>query len=150
EGARLKPARLLRDPERWPLWWGHRRCGLARYQRSGVRERLQHPGLSRHDRDGAYRQRHRRAPKMIALILVSALYVVSQSKYLLPNPIVTPGKTVTISKGDLCTRKWGLDRRYVSQAMKEEVCGRYGVKNCPGPAWELDHLIPRELGGADD
>jgi hypothetical protein len=33
--------------------------------------------------------------------------------------------------------------------MKKNVCNLYGAKNCPGPDYELDHLIPRELAGAD-
>jgi hypothetical protein len=34
--------------------------------------------------------------------------------------------------------------------MKSEVCQRYGARECPGPHWEIDHRISRELGGADD
>lgn len=44
---------------------------------------------------------------------------------------------------------WGKDVRHVTQAMKIRVCQRYGARACPGPAWELDHLVSRELGGAD-
>lgn len=68
----------------------------------------------------------------------------------MPNPARTPGKTVVISKTALCTTKWGKDVRHVTPKMKATVCAWYGAKNCPGPKWEIDHLVSRELGGADD
>lgn len=35
-----------------------------------------------------------------------------------------------------------------SEKTKTEVCKLYGItKGCPGPAWELDDIIPVELGG---
>lgn len=86
---------------------------------------------------------------MIALVLLTALYGASGG-YALPNPHVTPGKTVEITKQEVCDKKWGRDVRHVTPAMKSEVCLRYGVRACPGPHYEIDHLIPRELGGADD
>ncbi len=78
-----------------------------------------------------------------------AVYDVGEGGYYLPNPKLTPGVTVTISQHAVCTTKWGRDVRHVTEAMKREVCTRYGANACPGPRWELDHLIPRELGGAD-
>jgi len=68
----------------------------------------------------------------------------------LPDPEVTPGVIALRDKTAVCDKKWGRDARHVSQAMKEHVCAKYGVKDCPGPRFEVDHLISRELGGADD
>lgn len=85
---------------------------------------------------------------------------------LLPNPEVTPGLVRTISSpgssnrgpgrpltaAQVCAVKWGLDRRHVTAAMKRRVCAAYGIPavDCNGRKYEIDHLIPRELGGADD
>lgn len=70
---------------------------------------------------------------------------------LLPDSKATPGVVAIHDATRVCGIKWGRDHRHVSQAMKVRVCRAYGVmRGCPGPKWELDHVIPRELGGADD
>jgi hypothetical protein len=76
-----------------------------------------------------------------------------------PDHNLTPGKTVLITLAKLCTTKWGTDARKVTAAMKQQVIDEYNfdVKNCPRSNLnhalvrrvEIDHLIPRSLGGAD-
>lgn len=68
----------------------------------------------------------------------------------LPDRRYTPGKVADVSKTQACSTHWGKDVRHVTPKMKATVCAWYGAKNCPGAKWEVDHLIPRELGGADD
>lgn len=78
----------------------------------------------------------------------------------LPDPMLTPGVVRTdITQDNICKTKWGKDRRFVTAAMKREVFARYGLSGNDDPACtrdkhgrkcELDHLISRELGGADD
>lgn len=63
---------------------------------------------------------------------------------------LTPGVVRDISTTKVCKISWGKDTRHVTPKMKRAVCIAYGAKDCPGPRWEIDHLIPRELGGADD
>lgn len=66
-------------------------------------------------------------------------------------PKYTPGLARPLSKKQICTTKWGKDVRHVTPRMKKQVCIMYDISSgCPGPAWEIDHLIPRELAGADD
>lgn len=61
------------------------------------------------------------------------------------------GKMVPLTLEVLCTKKWGKDARHVSTSMKKRVCAAYGAQTCPSAQlWELDHLVSRELGGADD
>lgn len=67
----------------------------------------------------------------------------------LPDPAATPGVTMPISTEQVCRTRWGKDVRHVTLAMKRHVCALYGQLDCPGPRYEIDHLIPRELGGAD-
>jgi hypothetical protein len=111
---------------------------------------------------------------MIALVGVlcnSAATFAQDAKYsqhgpaLLPDPKVTPGSIAITDKATVCGTKWGSDERHVTLAMKREVYANYrtspGVGVC---AWvnrttktgkqaregcEVDHLISRELGGAD-
>lgn len=84
---------------------------------------------------------------MILLWLALALSV--------PNPTLTPGVVRPINGGQVCGTRWSTDRRHVTEAMKREIAARYGLKRSDikargkGPCCEIDHLIPRELGGAD-
>ncbi len=66
------------------------------------------------------------------------------------NATLTPGVTRPLSLHQVCSTKWGHDRRYVTTAMKQEVARRYGVPWAKHADYEFDHFIPRELAGADD
>jgi hypothetical protein len=66
----------------------------------------------------------------------------------LPSLAFTPGVARTdITLADICTRKWGKDRRHVTPSMRRAALAHYRKPTC---RFELDHLISRELGGADD
>ncbi len=73
----------------------------------------------------------------------------------LPDPELTPGAVRTdITLVDICTRKWGTDVRHVTPKMRRDVLASYGgepacVPDKSGRTFELDHLVSRELGGAD-
>lgn len=73
----------------------------------------------------------------------------------LPNLDLTPGVIRGLTSATVCTTRWGLDRRHVTEAMKREVARHYGIRRSSvvaagkGRCCEWDHLIPRELGGAD-
>lgn len=77
----------------------------------------------------------------------------------LPDLAKTPGVArADMTKAQICSTKWGADRRYVTETMKREVFARYGLSGpddpaCPldkhGRRFELDHLESRELAGAD-
>lgn len=74
----------------------------------------------------------------------------------LPDPVLTPGVTRNLTLEQVCTTKWGRDRRAVTANMKAQVYAMYHMKQHSGECalsprgCEIDHLIPRELGGADD
>jgi hypothetical protein len=79
-----------------------------------------------------------------------AVYRRSPTGELLPDKDATPGVVALTDKAKVCGIAWGKDERHVTQAEKGRVCMLYGAKACPGPRWELDHLVSRELGGSDD
>jgi len=78
----------------------------------------------------------------------------------LPDSQMTPGLARSgLSEQTICATKWGQDARHVTQAMKDKVFSEYGLTGNDDPACvpdahgrhcEIDHLISRELGGADD
>lgn len=117
--------------------------------------------------------RYRRSlPALIPLVICLSANVQAQARYgqsgpaLLPDASVTPGVIALSSKTTVCTTNWRKDARRVTAAMKKQVYAQYGT--APGSAvcaWktrttragksireacEVDHLISRELGGADD
>ena len=77
----------------------------------------------------------------------------------LPDLAKTPGRSRPgLTKKVICKIQWGKDERHVTAAMKREVFARYGysgyddprcVSDAHGRTCEIDHLISRELGGAD-
>lgn len=63
---------------------------------------------------------------------------------------ITPGLTRPLSLHTVCTTRWGRDRRHVTQAMKKQVFASYGIAWEKRSLYEVDHLVPRSLAGADD
>ena len=63
---------------------------------------------------------------------------------------MTPGVVALTESKQVCSSKWGKDDHRVTKALKLRVCRSYGIlKGCPGKAYDVSYLIPRELGGAD-
>ena len=97
----------------------------------------------------------------ILLIVLSASVASAQTFRTLPDRFLTPGWTVDgITLHTVCTTKWGQDARAVTAKKKQDgmdAC-RFDVKMCPLSNFrkkrvrrvEIDHLVPRSLGGADD
>ncbi len=88
------------------------------------------------------------------LVAVSLVYAADR---VLPDPMLTPGVVrEDLSVMEICAIKWGKDKRAVTASMKKQVFARYGLKgntckaDSHGRHCEIDHLISRELGGADD
>ena len=63
----------------------------------------------------------------------------SPQEGLIPNPKLTPGRVATSDK----------DRQGVTIAMEQKVFRRYHLPWERRAEFKIDHLIPRELGGAD-
>jgi hypothetical protein len=68
-----------------------------------------------------------------------------------PDLKLTPGVyRKSLTEDQICHIKWGLDKRHVTLAMKKKVFEEYGIPSSRHSEFEVDHLISRELGGADD
>lgn len=89
-----------------------------------------------------------------------------------PDHTKTPGVATELTARQICSTKWllrskGVDdavvtvhsKRGVSKSMKARVFALYGISCKTGKAsetvpscrsWEIDHLIPRSIGGADN
>src|SRR5262249_7510943 len=77
-----------------------------------------------------------------------------------PNHDLTPGVTRGLTVTRICNTTWGSDARSVKSKMKKDVIAAYKFKvsTCPTTILqgkrthrvEIDHLVPRSIGGADD
>jgi hypothetical protein len=67
----------------------------------------------------------------------------------MPNPRLTPGAIfVGVTTAEVCTSGWATRHRDVTSEQYHEVYGQYGIPYPePSGTYELDHLIPLELGG---
>ncbi len=68
----------------------------------------------------------------------------------LPDPRLTPGAVRPLSTVTVCSTQWGLDARHVTASMKAYVYGAYHIRPENRSLYVIDHLIPREIAGADD
>jgi hypothetical protein len=66
-----------------------------------------------------------------------------------PDPRLTPGATFGgVTAAQVCTSGWATAHRHVVAAQYRQVYGAYGIPYPePSGTYELDHLIPLELGG---
>jgi hypothetical protein len=97
---------------------------------------------------------------MIRILAALLLFAAPALAGDLPDPGLTPGVARTdLTLAQICSTKWGRDARAVTAAMKRQVFKAYGltgnkdlacVPDAHGRRCEVDHLISRELGGADD
>jgi hypothetical protein len=93
---------------------------------------------------------------VVAFLLCSSLAAFADD---IPDLKKTPGVArAGLTKTKICGTKWGKDARHVTAAMKRQVFADYGYSGNDDPKCvpsgmqrcEIDHLISRELGGADD
>jgi hypothetical protein len=94
-----------------------------------------------------------------ALALVVAAYLLSHGwaersavrtvAVTIPNPSLTPGATVLVSRGEVC-RETNTKNKAVPVALQRRVFDEYGIQAAQPSAYEVDYLITPALGGADD
>lgn len=94
-----------------------------------------------------------------ALALASPFLIGTAFANDVPDLAKTPGVARPgLTKTKICSIKWGKDERHVTAVMKREVFASYGFTGNDDPKCvptgkqrcEIDHLISRELGGADE
>jgi hypothetical protein len=66
-----------------------------------------------------------------------------------PDPTVTPGAIRTTDTNEICSTGTRRLRRW-SRERDDRILAEYGLPPGPHPDYEIDHLIPLGLGGADD
>ena len=72
----------------------------------------------------------------------------SRSTYL-PDPKLTPGDTLDVTRDDICTPYYASKIRNVPASVKRQVYEEYGIRSHEPGEYEIDHLISLELGGSN-
>ncbi len=67
----------------------------------------------------------------------------------LPDARCTPGGTFRVGRSQVCRSGYSRSVRNVSPAEKAAVYARYGIRHHGPFSYEVDHLIPLELGGSN-
>jgi hypothetical protein len=66
-----------------------------------------------------------------------------------PDPTLTPGAVRSTDTADVCQH--GTSQlRHMTRERSDALLGEYGLPGGRHPDYELDHLIPLGIGGADD
>ena len=88
--------------------------------------------------------------RAIAFLLVIAQVVLAQHPTpILPDSKLTPGDAFDVTVQDICVPGYSRKVRNVPAEMKREVYEEYGITSHGPGDYEVDHLIPLELGGSN-
>jgi hypothetical protein len=68
---------------------------------------------------------------------------------LLPDPSLTPGDTLDVTRDDICVPGYAHKVRDVPAEVKRQAYAQYGITNHRPGDYEVDHLISLELGGSN-
>jgi hypothetical protein len=66
----------------------------------------------------------------------------------LPDPILTPGAALKVTRQELCGAEYRSPDRKIPITLKRRVFDKYGVKP-DAVGYNVDHLIPVRLGGSN-
>lgn len=84
-----------------------------------------------------------------ALGLLAAAAGAQIARPWLPRPVQTPGAVFPLAtSAAICVKGYSASVRRVSPDTRRRVFQQYGLSPVPG-RYELDHLIPLELGGSN-
>ncbi len=85
---------------------------------------------------------------IFALLLLSCVSLFAGAP-IRPDPKLTPGATLDVTTADICTPGYTKKVRDVPADVKRQVYAEYGITSRGPGDFEVDHLIPLELGGSN-
>jgi hypothetical protein len=83
----------------------------------------------------------------ILAFLLAAAPAMAQA--VVPDPTLAPGAVRTVDVGAICSTPTN-ELRHWSRMRDDRILAEYGLPTGPHPLYEIDHLIPLCLGGADE
>ena len=67
---------------------------------------------------------------------------------IVPDPVLTPGQVRTANIGEICSQGT-RQLRHCDRERDDHIMAEYGLPAGPHPDFEIDHLVPLGIGGAD-
>jgi hypothetical protein len=86
---------------------------------------------------------------IIFAVLSAAPAAVAQTT-IVPDPSITPGAVRTTNIGEICNEGSTRTLRHWSRERDDRIMIEYGLSPGSHPDYEVDHLVPLGIGGADD
>ena len=86
---------------------------------------------------------------LLFLFSLAQIVLAQQPTPIVPDPKLTPGDAFEVTVQDLCVPGYARKVRSVPAEMKREVYREYGITSHGSGDYEVDHLIPLELGGSN-
>ena len=83
------------------------------------------------------------------LLFLAQVVLAQQPTPIVPDPKLTPGHAFGVTVQDLCVPGYTKKVRNVPAEMKREVYREYDITSHGPGDYEVDHLIPLELGGSN-
>jgi hypothetical protein len=84
---------------------------------------------------------------LTAALLCAASGAMAQA--VVPDPTLTPGAVRTTDVSDICSQGT-RQLRHMTRQRSDQIMAEYRLPPGPHPDYELDHLIPLGIGGADE
>jgi hypothetical protein len=85
---------------------------------------------------------------LAALALLALASPAFADTTIVPDPVLTPGQARTANIGEACSTST-RELRHWSRERDDKIMREYGLPAGAHPQYEVDHLIPLCLGGAD-
>jgi hypothetical protein len=85
----------------------------------------------------------------LAAVALTWSAAVAADYTIVPDPTLTPGAIRTTDPVEICTHST-REFRHWSREADDRILVEYGLPPGPHPDFEIDHLIPLGVGGADD
>jgi hypothetical protein len=92
----------------------------------------------------------RRALATLAFLVgfTAPAWAAEQAQAIAPDPVLTPGALRTTDVAAICSTPTSSLRHW-DRARDNRILAKYGLSPGAHPDWEIDHLVPLCLGGAD-
>ena len=91
-----------------------------------------------------------RAPIAAALAVSLTVCATAAATLGLPNASMTPGEIASSDPAVVCRYGYASAHRDVSYAIRDRVYLEYGIPRGHRKGLRIDHLVPLEIGGAND
>jgi hypothetical protein len=86
---------------------------------------------------------------VLAAVALVATVQAASAQAIVPDPTLTPGAIRTVDVIAICSTGT-RQLRHWSRERDDHIMTEYGLAPGPHPDYEVDHLIPLGIGGADD